>query len=1028
MQQNRNTPMFTKQKVKIRTLSMIKQRSWDQYEAAFLIHMYQKCEAGEISRGSAIKEVSRVLRERAKTNGELIDERFRNLNGITMRFGELDLIFGKKPGLKNTSKLFVELAELYKSNKAAFYEILEEKNNMELGNEREIVGFVNWFKKKYPKGNEEKVLKDLLIIEKYLQKRDFISSCLFEISDYETVKKIHRYVNENKGFKANNRIFYDSLLKAITYYMFYMGSQKTFVDSNSDSMEEEIVSCSNLDNYQNWLVNKGKAVPSTAKLYATSVGGLEKFASANGLKNTRLYGVSASAAKETVKELENNSNFWGYDAMRHGRCSVAIKHLLEFLDDIENKSSNDGAHEESRDSLCVIKDEKLAENEEVQNTETNETVLSADQRKKDFANWMLESGMAEASVRPYVSSVGLAGDIAQECGIIPANIFEISDVELLKEAIGKLMVDPGFLEKNETRHNHLRAAWVKYINYSGDPSFSARDIKTDKTDSTEAVSKDSEILYRRLKSMASVYDDIAGHELGWIREKLGLSIELNELKEAVDEIPWIVEVEDGIYSFSPNATPMVEYNRESLTRVLMLRYQNGMQFDSIDLEIFRETYSDIIGDELELTDKQLMTCLCKCGIMYKGRIFPADGIINESTREKLMEYIEKSFSEGKQVLYYKAIYSDLSDVFAYCFNLTDAMMLKPYLEYVCEPDEYFFTDEYISKEKGVKIDHSAEVEEFILAAGKPLSYEDIYEGLSHVSKDIIYGVIKTNSNIIMNEREHYFHYGIFEFSSEDADKITDYINQSIEEDGYCIWSLVYERIQSTMPIFIENNVYLSSLGIRNAVAKKLKGRFHFDGEVICHKGESLSMADVYHLYGEHHTPFSDDDLYYFSKEVSGGVIYFDSLSETAARVNKNLFISKKDIDFDIEATDNAISTYIETGYMFIKDIDSFLVFPNVGYEWNEYLLETYLMYFSRKYALYNNGRSLNNVAGAVVRRDSGYDDFSDVCADALANSECVLTKDKALDYLGEVNLLTRRSYRKIDSVLVKAKQIRNRKE
>ena len=86
------------------------------------------------------------------------------------------------------------------------------------------------------------------------------------------------------------------------------------------------------------------------------------------------------------------------------------------------------------------------------------------------------------------------------------------------------------------------------------------------------------------------------------------------------------------------------------------------------------------------------------------------------------------------------------------------------------------------------------------------------------------------------------------------------------------------------------------------------------------------------------------------------------------------------------------------------------------------------MYFSRKYALYNNGRSLNNVAGAVVRRDSGYDDFSDVCADALANSECVLTKDKALDYLGEVNLLTRRSYRKIDSVLVKAKQIRNRKE
>ena len=231
-----------------------------------------------------------------------------------------------------------------------------------------------------------------------------------------------------------------------------------------------------------------------------------------------------------------------------------------------------------------------------------------------------------------------------------------------------------------------------------------------------------------------------------------------------------------------------------------------------------------------------------------------------------------------------------------------------------------------------------------------------------------------------------------------------------------------------MPIFIENNVYLSSLGIRNAVARKLAGRFHFDGEVICHRDESLSMADVYRLYGEHHTPFSDDDLYNFSKQVSSGLIYFDSLSETAVRINRNLFISKNNIDFDIEATDNAISTYLETGYMFIKDIDSFLVFPNVGYEWNEFLLESYLMYFSLKFALCNNGRSLNNVAGAVVRRGSGYDDFFDVCADALAKSGCILTKENALDYLGEVNLLTRRSYKKIDSVLVKAKQIRNRKE
>ena len=735
------------------------------------------------------------------------------------------------------------------------------------------------------------------------------------------------------------------------------------------------------EKYLKWLSKKISAAQ-MSELYIVYAQINDYFLEKRVLRDPLLETTDKRILAVIQKTIDENKIFRFKHKRQINKMSAAIrcyvKYIKDGVDEKEDKveilastQSTDDYVKDTATSVSVTQESVEKEGEQIK--DRIETAISADQRKKDFANWMIESGMTEATVRPYISSVGLAGNIALESGIIPVNVFEITDIGLLKDAIRKLMADPGFLEKNEARHNQFRAAWNKYINYLGDLDFSAKDIKPDKTDNAQIVSKDSEILYRRLKSMASVYDDIDGHELEWIRERLGISIELNELKEAVDEMPWIVEVEDGVYSFSKNAAPRINFDRGSLIRVLMLRYQNGMQFDSIDLEIFRETYSDIIGEVLDLTDKQLMTCLCKSGVMYKGRLFPAEGIISESAKEKLMAYIESSFSEGKKVLYYKAIYTDLSDAFAYCFNLTDAMMLKPYLEFVCDSDEYFFTDEFISKEEGVKIDHSAEVEDFILAAGKPLSYADIYAGLSHVSNDIIYGVIKTSSNIIMNEKEHYFHYGIFEFSSEDADKITDYINQSIDEDDYCIWSLVYDRIQKTMPIFIENNVYLSSLGIRNAVAKKLSGRFHFDGEVICPRGETLSMADVYRLYGKHHAPFLDDDLYYFSKEVNGGAIYFDSLSETAVRVSKKMFVSRDDIEFDIDATDNAISTYLEEGYMLVKDIDSFLVFPNVGYEWNEFLLESYLMYFSKKFALVNNGRSLNNVAGAVIRKGSGYD-------------------------------------------------------
>ena len=128
-----------------------------------------------------------------------------------------------------------------------------------------------------------------------------------------------------------------------------------------------------------------------------------------------------------------------------------------------------------------------------------------------------------------------------------------------------------------------------------------------------------------------------------------------------------------------------------------------------------------------------------------------------------MNYINSNFSNGKKVLYYKSIFSDLSDAFIYCYNLTDYKMLRPYLEYTCGREEFYYTDEYLTKEKNVVIDHAAEIEDYMLSMRKPLSYAEVYAGLSHISKDIIYSEIKNNPNYLLNEKEHYYHYDIFLF-------------------------------------------------------------------------------------------------------------------------------------------------------------------------------------------------------------------------------------------------------------------------
>jgi hypothetical protein len=77
--------------------------------------------------------------------------------------------------------------------------------------------------------------------------------------------------------------------------------------------------------------------------------------------------------------------------------------------------------------------------------------------------------------------------------------------------------------------------------------------------------------------------------------------------------------------------------------------------------------------------------------------------------------------------------------------------------------------------------------------------------------------------------------------------------------------------------------------------------------------------------------------------------------------------------------------------------------------------------------LVNNGISLNNVAGAVAKKDGNFTQFVDICAHALAGSGIDLKKAAALNYLADINLITRRSYKELDVAMTKARQIRNQK-
>ncbi|EXM39898.1 hypothetical protein RASY3_09200 [Ruminococcus albus SY3] len=100
---------------------------WDKYETAILIDACIQVINNKMDRQSAIRSVSEKLRKRAVNSGIMIDNVYRNENGIKMQMTMImSMIQGQEPGLYNSSKLFYEMVELYRSENLTFSSILKE--------------------------------------------------------------------------------------------------------------------------------------------------------------------------------------------------------------------------------------------------------------------------------------------------------------------------------------------------------------------------------------------------------------------------------------------------------------------------------------------------------------------------------------------------------------------------------------------------------------------------------------------------------------------------------------------------------------------------------------------------------------------------------------------------------------------------------------------------------------------------------------------------------------------------------------
>lgn len=465
---------------------------------------------------------------------------------------------------------------------------------------------------------------------------------------------------------------------------------------------------------------------------------------------------------------------------------------------------------------------------------------------------------------------------------------------------------------------------------------------------------------------------------------------------------------------------------EEYAAVLKENFRKGFRMESpIELGRFRRCYATINGMEPEDSDEQVTQNIKKMCLLYKGKAFLPDVMLSDELRESLFQYINESFANGKQALYYQAIYNDFSEAFL-DYHIYDAEMLHTYLMYL-GMSGVFFNRTYLSQKPSVEIDLLSEVRECLKEHARPMTYEELFSELSHLPQSKIKFILASNAEFVNNGRGEYFHESSVALSDEELEYIAAIITYSIEEKEFVGGNELYDAIKVKYPYIIESNSFCSVYGFRDALKYKFGDRFSFKGNIISRTGQELSMADVFTSYAKTHDSFTLVELQSLASELATG-IYFDSVYANSLRISKKQFVAKNRAQFSIPETDEALDRVCSGDYISIPEVTNFGVFPYAGFPWNSYLLEHYVAEYSQKYMLLHSNYNGTKCAGAIVKRKAGIETFDDFIVDFLAKSSIELNKASALQILSDAGYLARRRYSNIESLIIQANAQRNRKD
>lgn len=678
-------------------------------------------------------------------------------------------------------------------------------------------------------------------------------------------------------------------------------------------------------------------------------------------------------------------------------------------------------------------------------------------RRENFLSWV-EVNYPELESKKLKQNIFVIDALLKKSGIQYSHLWEIKDVEQANEIIDRIKKRRiSKLQSNRLRGIAIEIVqvFIKYIYDSqanleqkivedkgkktsreGADKRSAEDSEKNKfynwmisveglatptaRSYSSAISRCEELCERNNISPGIIHADLEG--LKSITSTLTSNEEFkklnysqhNRLTGALAKYArYLSNISSNYNNAKPNEQLVSNDEKNRILSTLEHFFEYGFKTDVVEISRFRESYEQINRTECELTDKQLVHFISSIGFEFEGKVY----VVSEQEKENIRQTLEKCKLDKVCIVYYESLFDSNFEEY-YREKIVSSEMLKAIIQSLA-PHCRFKNNYFTFENDGTEMELVGE--DIVRVWGSSLlqTYDELSRKLPLIPMEKVKQSLASNGKFLWNSPETYVLTKEIHISDEDRSELTHYVEHQVElNGGVSLAELPFDKVR-------DQNPGLSEVALQNAFYALVKDRYDRNDKVLTKKGQK---KDVYSAVIEY-CRRKDHCTYHRLEEIArrvAGVVRQPAIVEAAnaamIRLDKDHFVADQYVKFDCESIDRALDQTVSSDFIGLREITTFSLFPDCGYKWNLYLLESYCRRFSKKYK-YETRRANSSNSGAIVVK-SCLMNYHDLMARAVARSNTPLDEENVFEFLTETGYMERKRYSDIDSLIVEATQIR----